>query len=111
MEDAAGGEIQHHGVGADFHPRFLRFLDKAGGVFRPGQLLLEVVEAEAVVDALVEDTAGLDVPLQHHDAGAARFPGRGRRRQPRRAAADYRPIDLFLRCPAHSFSPPLPSVR
>ena len=48
-------------------------LDKAARVLGARQLLLEIMQAEAVVDALVEDAAQLVVALQNQDAARARL--------------------------------------
>ena len=52
-----GGEIDHHGVGQHINFALLHLIDKPLGVFRPGQLLLKIMQAEARVDALLQNTA------------------------------------------------------
>ena len=70
-------------------------IDEALGIFRAGQLLLKGMEAEAVVDALVEDAAELRIALQNQDVLAARVVRGDRRGKARRAAADDEHVDLF----------------
>jgi hypothetical protein len=48
-------------------------LEVALGVLGAGQLLLEVVQAEAVVDALLQDAAGLALAVDDQHALRARF--------------------------------------
>ena len=48
-----GGDGQHHRIGFYLHVRFLHQLDKAPGILRAGELFLKIMQAEAVVDALV----------------------------------------------------------
>ena len=47
------GDVQHHGVQTDVHAGLAYHVDKAAGILRAGQLFLEIVQTEAVVDALV----------------------------------------------------------
>ena len=51
------------------------FVDKARGIFRAGQLFFKGVQAETVVDALIEDAAELSVALEDEDALAAGISG------------------------------------
>ena len=68
------------------------------GVFRAGEFLMEGVEAEAVVDALVQDAAQFPVPFQHEDVPQTRLVGGHGCRQPRRTAADDDQIGVFHGC-------------
>ena len=47
------GDVQHHGVQTDIHAGLSYHVDKAAGILRAGQLFFEIVQTEAVVDALV----------------------------------------------------------
>ena len=70
-----GEELEHHGVQLHFHIGILDLMNKSGGVFRPGELLFEVVEPKTVVDALVENAAQLLVPLQNQHLPQPLVPG------------------------------------
>ena len=77
------GQVQHHGVQLVGDTELLRLLNEAGRVLGAGQLLLEGVQAEAVVDALVQNAAQLVVPLEdeqvlHPVAGGLRWQLQGR---------------------------------
>ena len=72
---SAGEELEHHGVQLYFHIGILDLLNKPGGVLRSGELLVEVVEPKAIVDALVEDAAQLLVPLQNQYLPQPLVPG------------------------------------
>ena len=81
---SVAANFEHHGVQAVLDAEGFHLADEAFGVFRPGQLLLEDVQAEAVVDALLEDASQFPVPLEDQDAAGSalvRFDGRrpGRR--------------------------------
>lgn len=47
--------------------QFLNLSNKTGCIFRPRQLLLKGMEAEAVVDTLVQNAAQLVIPFQNQD--------------------------------------------
>lgn len=72
-------DAEHHRVQQERDVPLRGLIDESLGIFRAGQLLLEGVESEAVVDALVEDAAELLVPFQNQDVPAARVV-RGNRR-------------------------------
>ena len=71
-------------------------LDKAVSVLGAGQLLLEGVQTEAVVDALVEDAAELFVTLEDKHVLCAAVIRRDCRRQSCGAAADDHDIILLF---------------
>ena len=70
-----------------------QLFDEAARVFRAGELLAEAVQAEAVVDALIQNAAELTVPLEEQDAPQTRLPRGLRGGQPRGPAADH---DQFI---------------
>ena len=81
--------MQDHGVETDVNSRpFVKPGDKTGRVFGTGKFFLEIMEAEAVVNALVEDAAEFAVAFKDNDTEAqtAAFKGRGKAGG---AAADY----------------------
>ena len=82
------GNGQHHGVQLIRDSPVQHLLRETGGVLRAGQFLAESVQAKAVVDALVQNTAQLIVPLQNQNAAAAGIIGRNGRRQTGGTAAD-----------------------
>ena len=88
-------DAEHHGVQQERDVPLRSLINESLGIFRAGQLLLEGVESEAVVDALVEDAAELRVPLQNQDVPAARVVRGDRRSKARRTAADDEHVDLF----------------
>ena len=62
---------QYHRVEFIFDLAFKRLRDVTRSVFRAGQLFAEGVQAEAVMDALVQNAAQLHVALKDQDALAA----------------------------------------
>ena len=61
-------------------------------IFGAGQLLLEAVQTEAVMDTLAQNAAGGVLTLQHQQIVDAVLPGRDSRRQTCGAAADHQHI-------------------
>ena len=88
-------DAEHHRVQQERDVPLRGLIDESLGIFRAGQLLLEGVESEAVVDALVEDAAELRIALQNQDVLAVRVVRGDRRSKARRAAADDEHVDLF----------------
>ena len=80
--------VQHHRVGQDADGGAAKHFNEPPSVLRPGQLLLEVVQAEAVVDALVQNAAQLAVALQNQNIAQTCVIGRARRGKSGGAAAD-----------------------
>ena len=60
----AAANLQHHSVQLNLHTGLPQQINKPPGIFRPGQFLLKIMQAEAVVDALVQNAAQLMVALQ-----------------------------------------------
>ena len=89
---------EDHGVELVFDLPPKRLRDVPRGVFRPGQLLAEGVQAEAVVDALVQNAAQLHVALQNQNAAAPGVIRRDRGRQTGRAAADDDNVIFHFAC-------------
>ena len=78
LERAVAGDVVDVGVGQHVDAVVDHLLQAALGVFRPGQLLAEMVQAEAVVDALPEDAAGFPLAVDEQDLlGAALARRRG----------------------------------
>ena len=80
---ALWGHVEHRGLEHALDAALARLRHVAGRVLRARELLLERVEAKAVVDALVEDAAQLRLALQHQhggDAGVMRGNGGGKAR-------------------------------
>ena len=96
-------DIEHHRVQPVWDLQRLHLLDEAVGIFRAGQLLPERVQAEARVNALVQDAAELTVALEDQDILHARAPRGDGRGQPRRAAADDGQLYLFHACTSFVF--------
>ena len=96
---------EDHGIGLLRNPRRPHPVQIPPGIFRAGQLLAEGVEAEAVVNALVQNAAGIPVPFENQNILHPGLPGRQRCRQPRRAAPNDDQITVF-----HA-APPLPWDR
>ena len=98
------GDFQHHGVGFYLHIGAADHFGKALSVFGAGQLLFKVMEAETVVDALVEDAAQFFIPLQNQHffcAAGVAFVGGG---QTGGASADDHQI-IHYRFPPTLVSP------
>ena len=81
-------QIQHHGVQLVGDIQLLHLPDEPSGVFRTGQLLLKGVQAEAVVDALVQNAAQFVVPLQDQNVLNSCVPGSDSGSQTGGTAAD-----------------------
>ena len=94
-DDPLRRDIHHHGVQLVFYAEIINLLDEAVGVLGAGQLLLEGVQAEAVVDALVEYAAQLAVALQDQHALASVLSRGNRGGKSRGASADYDYIILL----------------
>ena len=99
-----GRNRQDHGVRFHLNGGTLQHVNEPPGVLRTGKLLLKAVEAEAVVDALVENAAQICVPLQQKDICHPRLPGGQSGGQARRAAADDGQL-VFLHAHASFVSP------
>ena len=61
------GDVKNHGVQTDVNAGLTYHVDEAPGILRAGQFFLEIVQTEAVVDALVENAAQLAVALDDAD--------------------------------------------
>ena len=101
---------QYHRVEFIFDLAFKRLRDVTRSVFRAGQLFAEGVQAEAVVDALVQDAAQLHVALKDQDALAACVICRDSRRQTGGAAADDDNVIFHLSCTSSSLSLFVPTI-
>ena len=71
----------------------------ASCIFRPGQLFPEGMQAKAVVNTLIQNTACLPVPLQYQNAFHARLSGSYGGGKSRRSAACYHNIAGFHKSP------------
>ena len=101
---------QYHRVEFIFDLAFKRLRDVTRSVFRAGQLFAEGVQAEAVVDALVQNAAQLHVALKDQDALAACVICRDSRRQTGGAAADDDNVIFHLSCTSSSLSLFVPTI-
>ena len=101
----AGHQLQHHRVQPDFHAGLFQQADVAAGVLRAGQLLAKAVQAEAVVDALVQNAAQLAVPLQNQHPAQALLPGLAGGGKAGGAAADDDQLVVCL-IVSHGRAPP-----
>ena len=90
-------------VGLDVNAHLAGAVDVALRVLGAGQLLLEAVQAEAVVDALAQDAAGVVLALEHKQVVNAVFLRRNGSREARRARADDENIHALA---VHLSSPP-----
>ena len=81
------GHFQDHGIQPDLHSGGADHGNEPSGVFRPGKFFFKMVQAEAVVDALVQNAAQLPVPLHYEDLFQSFFPGGPGSRQSGGAAA------------------------
>ena len=61
------GDIHDHGVQLVFNAQIQDLVNETGRVFGTGQLLFEGVQAETVMDTLVQDAAKFIVTLQNQD--------------------------------------------
>ena len=78
--------------------KLLHFFDEAVGVLGACQLLAEGVQAEACVDALVQNAAQLFITLNDENVFNAAFSGGDGSGQPCRASADDGKLHLFHAC-------------
>ena len=97
--------IQHHRVGQDTDGGAAEHTDEPSRVFRAGQLLLEVVQAEAVVDALVQNAAQLTVALKDQNVVQTRVIGRACGGKTGGTAADDGKLTGFHLCAPPFVSP------
>jgi len=106
LERPAGGAGQHGAVASDrendaaehrLDSEFLHFPYVALGVFGAAQGLLEPVEPEAVMDALVEHASQAIVPFDEQDIPASLFSGGHGRGKAGGAAADHDDIATYAR--------------
>ena len=74
--DQTGLHLHDHCVGHDLNALLLQSIDEALGIFHPGQFLAEEVQAEAVVNALLEDAPQEFVPLDDEDVTNAAWASR-----------------------------------
>ena len=88
VELAFGREVEHHRIEPHLHRSVGEHFDEPVRVFGPGEFLLEAVEPETIVDALVEDAAELLVALEDEDAAQPRLIGGAGGGEPRGAASD-----------------------
>ena len=80
LQPPDGTDVVDVGVGQHVDAVVDHLLEVTLGVFRPGQFLTEMVQTEAVVDALPEDAAGLALAVDQQDllgAALARAEGGG----------------------------------
>lgn len=89
------GQVQHHGVQQIRNLQLPDLVREPPGVFRPGKLLGKGVQAEARVDALVQNTAQLPVPLEDQQILHPGPPGGDGGGQARRASADNGKLYVF----------------
>ena len=61
------GDIHDHGVQFVLNAQIQDLVNETGRVFGTGQLLFEGVQAETVMDTLVQDAAKFIVTLQNQD--------------------------------------------
>ena len=115
FEDAVAVPGRHHPAGCQTGDRGFRvngdasgadFLFVDGGVFRAGQLPAQLVQAEAVVDALLQNAAGPGFAVENGHVGDAPVVGRGGGGHTGGTAADDNQIMGF-----HWVSPILPASR
>ena len=60
-------QFDHEGVQEIRNPQLLHHIRVSGGKFHAGQILFEAVQAESVMNALLQDSAQGRVPLQDQD--------------------------------------------
>ena len=95
--------VKDGGVGLDLDAHLGSLIDIALGVLGAGQLLLEAVEAKAVMDALAQDAARVMLTLDNEQIVDAVFLRRDGGSQTRRARADDEDVYKLL---FHCLSPP-----
>ena len=88
-DGAVGGDVHDHGVELVLYAPFKSLTDEAVGVLGACQLLLEGVQTEAVVNALVEYAAELLVALEDDHAARSAVVCGYSRRESRGTSADY----------------------
>jgi len=50
-------QVGHHGVQTQLHIKTVQVVDEPLGIFRPGQVLIEIVQSETIVDTLMQQPA------------------------------------------------------
>ena len=86
-------DVQHHRAADNRDAERIRLVDKPLRVFGAGQLLLEAVEPEAVVDALLQNAARRVVTLDDKDVRRARLLRRAGSGESRRSRAHDKHIE------------------
>ena len=86
---SVGIHVKDHGVGLDFYPCFFNKFFKAGCIFRSGQSLAEGLYSEPVMDALIQYSDKLPVPLEDKDPPDALLPCRVSCGKTRGTYSDY----------------------
>ena len=98
VDAPARADIQHHRVQQGFNAQREGFVDEELGIGRAGQVFLEHFQPEAVVDALQQDAAQLEIALDDQNVlGAVLFGGDGGCQPARTAADDDHVVFVFAR--------------
>ena len=82
------GKADYHRLSHHLNIALLDLIDKALRIFRAGKLLLKIMQAEAGMDALLQNTAKAFCTLQNNDALHPALPGPKGRRHSGGTAAD-----------------------
>ena len=93
--EALAVHAEHGGAAAHLDAHLLHAIDVALGIFGAGQLLLEAVQAEAVMDTLAQNAAHLVFALQHQQVFHARLTRGDGRRHACRARADDQHVHIL----------------
>ena len=80
---------EHHSIQQDLYSQLRSPLNKTSRVLRASQLLLEIVQSKAVVNALIQNAARFLVPFQNQHPLRSRLTRAAGRGQSGRAAADH----------------------
>jgi len=84
------GDIQYHGIQKRLHPQRQRVINVMLGIRGTGQVLLEGFQPKTVVNALLQDSAQLQVALDdQHILRSLLFRGDGRRKASGSGADDH----------------------
>ena len=93
--EAVAVHAEHSGAAAHLYAQLLHAVDIALGVFGTGQLLLEAVQAESVMDALAQNAAHVVFAFQNQQVADARLTRSDGGRHARRARADHQHVHIL----------------
>ena len=103
--------IHHNGAEQVRNLQIHDLSDITVGIFGSGQFFFKGMQAETIMNTLVQDSAETDIPFQNDNILHTGFSRRYSCRQPGRAAADNYQIYIFFRHCLYPFPPEILTLR